>query len=157
LIPRQPERLAQPASCVEQEHHQKREFSIECLRGRDDPLRVFEREEVGDRAALRAVGPLQRVLYAGMLEDRRDRRLDRAVARRGCRVRVKCDGGLVNQFYGQDFQRLSVRAEGWRVEMWRGGYRETVRTHVRHVLAKTGCERQAEIVALLTGIARPRI
>jgi DNA-binding CsgD family transcriptional regulator len=33
---------------------------------------------------------------------------------------------------------------------------ETVRTHVRHVLAKTGCERQAEIVALLTGIARPR-
>jgi DNA-binding CsgD family transcriptional regulator len=34
---------------------------------------------------------------------------------------------------------------------------ETVRTHVRRVLAKTGCERQAEIVALLTGIARPRI
>jgi len=34
---------------------------------------------------------------------------------------------------------------------------ETVRTHVRHVLAKTGCERQAEIVALLTGIVRPRI
>ena len=33
----------------------------------------------------------------------------------------------------------------------------TVRTHVRHVLAKTGCERQAEVVALLTGIAQPRI
>ena len=28
---------------------------------------------------------------------------------------------------------------------------------VRRVLAKTGCERQAEIVALLTGIARPRM
>jgi len=34
---------------------------------------------------------------------------------------------------------------------------ETVRTHVRRVLAKTGCDRQAEIVALLTGIVRPRI
>jgi DNA-binding CsgD family transcriptional regulator len=34
---------------------------------------------------------------------------------------------------------------------------ETVRTHVRGILAKTGCERQAEIVALLTGIARPLI
>jgi DNA-binding CsgD family transcriptional regulator len=33
----------------------------------------------------------------------------------------------------------------------------TVRTHVRHVLAKTGCERQAEVVALLTGITQPRI
>jgi DNA-binding CsgD family transcriptional regulator len=32
----------------------------------------------------------------------------------------------------------------------------TVRTHVRGVLAKTGCDRQAEVVALLTGIARPR-
>lgn len=33
----------------------------------------------------------------------------------------------------------------------------TVRTHVRGVLAKTGCDRQAEVVALLTGIARPPI
>jgi DNA-binding CsgD family transcriptional regulator len=33
----------------------------------------------------------------------------------------------------------------------------TVRTHVRQVLAKTGCERQAEVVALLTGIAQPRV
>jgi DNA-binding CsgD family transcriptional regulator len=33
----------------------------------------------------------------------------------------------------------------------------TVRTHVRGVLAKTGCERQAEVVALLTGITRPRM
>jgi DNA-binding CsgD family transcriptional regulator len=33
----------------------------------------------------------------------------------------------------------------------------TVRTHVRGVLEKTGCERQAEVVALLTGIARPRM
>jgi DNA-binding CsgD family transcriptional regulator len=33
----------------------------------------------------------------------------------------------------------------------------TVRTHVRQVLAKTGCERQAEVVALLTGIAQPRM
>jgi DNA-binding CsgD family transcriptional regulator len=32
----------------------------------------------------------------------------------------------------------------------------TVRTHVRHILTKTGCERQAEVVALLTGIAQPR-
>jgi DNA-binding CsgD family transcriptional regulator len=33
----------------------------------------------------------------------------------------------------------------------------TVRSQVRGVLAKTGCERQAEVVALLTGIARPRM
>jgi DNA-binding CsgD family transcriptional regulator len=33
----------------------------------------------------------------------------------------------------------------------------TVRTHVRHVLAKTGCDRQAAVVALLTGITQPRI
>jgi DNA-binding CsgD family transcriptional regulator/PAS domain-containing protein len=32
----------------------------------------------------------------------------------------------------------------------------TVRTHVRGVLAKTGCDRQVEVVALLAGIARPR-
>jgi DNA-binding CsgD family transcriptional regulator len=38
-----------------------------------------------------------------------------------------------------------------------GVSRNTVRTHVAHVLAKTGCERQAEVVALLTGIAQPRI
>jgi DNA-binding CsgD family transcriptional regulator len=31
----------------------------------------------------------------------------------------------------------------------------TVRTHVRGVLEKTGCDRQVEVVALLTGIARP--
>jgi len=33
----------------------------------------------------------------------------------------------------------------------------TIRTHVRGVLEKTGCNRQAEIVALLTGIASPRL
>jgi DNA-binding CsgD family transcriptional regulator len=33
----------------------------------------------------------------------------------------------------------------------------TVRTHVRGVLEKTGCDRQVEVVALLTGIARPRM
>ena len=33
----------------------------------------------------------------------------------------------------------------------------TVRTHVRGVLDKTGCNRQVEVVALLAGIARPRI
>jgi DNA-binding CsgD family transcriptional regulator len=38
-----------------------------------------------------------------------------------------------------------------------GVSRETVRSHVRSVLAKTGCDRQAEIVALLTGIVRPRM
>jgi DNA-binding CsgD family transcriptional regulator len=32
----------------------------------------------------------------------------------------------------------------------------TVRTHVRGVLAKTGCDRQVEVVALLAGIARPQ-
>jgi DNA-binding CsgD family transcriptional regulator len=32
----------------------------------------------------------------------------------------------------------------------------TVRTHMRGVLEKTGCNRQAEVVALLTGIAPPR-
>ena len=32
----------------------------------------------------------------------------------------------------------------------------TVRTHVRGVLEKTGCDRQAEVVALLTGITSPR-
>jgi len=32
----------------------------------------------------------------------------------------------------------------------------TVRTHVRGILEKTGCNRQAEVVALLTGIAPPR-
>jgi len=32
----------------------------------------------------------------------------------------------------------------------------TVRTHVRGVLAKTGCSRQVEVVALLTGIAASR-
>jgi DNA-binding CsgD family transcriptional regulator len=39
----------------------------------------------------------------------------------------------------------------------RGVSVNTVRTHVSRVLAKTGCERQAEVVALLTGIAPPRI
>src|SRR5262249_12533180 len=38
-----------------------------------------------------------------------------------------------------------------------GVSRETVRTHVRSVLAKTGCERQAEAVALLSGITRARM
>jgi len=38
-----------------------------------------------------------------------------------------------------------------------GVSRETVRTQVRRVLTKTGCERQAEVVALLSGITRPRI
>ena len=33
----------------------------------------------------------------------------------------------------------------------------TVRTHVRGVLDKTGCNRQVEVVALLAGIAQPRI
>jgi DNA-binding CsgD family transcriptional regulator len=33
----------------------------------------------------------------------------------------------------------------------------TVRTHVRRVLEKTGCNRQVEVVTLLTGIARPRM
>src|SRR5271165_1695561 len=33
----------------------------------------------------------------------------------------------------------------------------TVRTHVRGVLEKTGCSRQAEVVALLAGIAQPRV
>jgi len=33
----------------------------------------------------------------------------------------------------------------------------TVRTHVRGVLEKTGCNRQVEVVALLAGIAQPRI
>lgn len=32
----------------------------------------------------------------------------------------------------------------------------TVRTHVRGVLTKTGCNRQTEVVALLTGIRSPR-
>jgi DNA-binding CsgD family transcriptional regulator len=32
----------------------------------------------------------------------------------------------------------------------------TVRTHVRGVLEKTGCHRQGEVVALLSGIAQPR-
>src|SRR5262249_22523785 len=32
----------------------------------------------------------------------------------------------------------------------------TVRTHLHHVLEKTGCNRQAEVVALLTGIVPPR-
>jgi DNA-binding CsgD family transcriptional regulator len=32
----------------------------------------------------------------------------------------------------------------------------TVRTHVRGVLEKTGCNRQAEVIALLTGIVPPR-
>ena len=32
----------------------------------------------------------------------------------------------------------------------------TIRTHVRGVLQKTGCSRQAEVVALLTGILPPR-
>jgi len=32
----------------------------------------------------------------------------------------------------------------------------TVRTHVRGVLEKTGCDRQADVVALLTGISSPR-
>ncbi len=31
----------------------------------------------------------------------------------------------------------------------------TVRTHVRGVLAKTGCDRQAEVIALLSGLAPP--
>jgi DNA-binding CsgD family transcriptional regulator len=33
----------------------------------------------------------------------------------------------------------------------------TVRTHVRGVLEKTGCNRQIDVVALLTGIARPQV
>jgi DNA-binding CsgD family transcriptional regulator len=33
----------------------------------------------------------------------------------------------------------------------------TVRTHVRGLLEKTGCDRQVEVVALLTGIGRPRM
>ena len=33
----------------------------------------------------------------------------------------------------------------------------TVRTHVRGVLAKTGCDRQAEVVALLSGLTPPPI
>jgi len=32
----------------------------------------------------------------------------------------------------------------------------TVRTHVRHVLAKTGCTRHAEVIALLSGILPSR-
>jgi DNA-binding CsgD family transcriptional regulator len=32
----------------------------------------------------------------------------------------------------------------------------TVRTHLRSILEKTGCHRQAEVVALLTGISAPR-
>jgi DNA-binding CsgD family transcriptional regulator len=32
----------------------------------------------------------------------------------------------------------------------------TVRTHLHHVMEKTGCNRQAEVVALLTGIVPPR-
>jgi DNA-binding CsgD family transcriptional regulator len=34
--------------------------------------------------------------------------------------------------------------------------RNTVRTHVRRVLEKTGCHRQAEVVAMLSGITVPR-
>lgn len=38
----------------------------------------------------------------------------------------------------------------------RGGVaRSTVRTHLRGVLEKTGCARQAEVVALLSRVARP--
>jgi DNA-binding CsgD family transcriptional regulator len=37
-----------------------------------------------------------------------------------------------------------------------GVSRNTIRTHVRAVLEKTGCTRQAEVVALLAGIAAPR-
>jgi DNA-binding CsgD family transcriptional regulator len=33
----------------------------------------------------------------------------------------------------------------------------TVRTHVRGVLEKTGCSRQADVVALLAGIVQPRM
>jgi len=33
--------------------------------------------------------------------------------------------------------------------------RNTVRTHMRGVLEKTGCRRQAEVVALFRGIAVP--
>jgi DNA-binding CsgD family transcriptional regulator/PAS domain-containing protein len=33
----------------------------------------------------------------------------------------------------------------------------TIRTHVRGVLQKTGCRRQAEVVALLTGVSPPRM
>ena len=32
----------------------------------------------------------------------------------------------------------------------------TVRTHIRGVLEKTGCNRQAEVIALLSGIVPPR-
>ena len=32
----------------------------------------------------------------------------------------------------------------------------TVRTHVRRVMEKTGCNRQVDIVALLSGISLPR-
>ena len=35
--------------------------------------------------------------------------------------------------------------------------RETVRTHVQHVLAKTGCRRQGEVALLLGGIAPPSL
>jgi DNA-binding CsgD family transcriptional regulator len=37
----------------------------------------------------------------------------------------------------------------------RGVSRNTIRTHVRGVLEKTGCNRQTDVVALLGGISRP--
>jgi DNA-binding CsgD family transcriptional regulator len=38
-----------------------------------------------------------------------------------------------------------------------GTSRNTIRTHVRGVLEKTGCNRQADIVALLTAISSTRL
>jgi DNA-binding CsgD family transcriptional regulator len=44
---------------------------------------------------------------------------------------------------------LTIAAQG-------GVSRNTVRTQLRGVLEKTGCSRQAEVVALLSGIAIPK-
>jgi hypothetical protein len=44
----------------------------------------------------------------------------------------------------------------WKISLLIGGVSSnTIRTHVRRVLEKTGCGRQAEVIALLTGIASP--
>ena len=45
--------------------------------------------------------------------------------------------------------RIDIAIEG-------GVSPETVHTQLGRVLAKTGCKRQADVVALLTGIALPR-
>jgi DNA-binding CsgD family transcriptional regulator len=39
----------------------------------------------------------------------------------------------------------------------RGTSANTIRTHIRGVLEKTGCNRQADIVALLTSISSTRL